>query len=129
MFSTVLTGIGAGLMGGLLPLNVLGELVSSGTLLAFVTVCIGIMVLRVTKPELPRPFRVQWVWFVGIGGTLFCGLMLASLFMTGGTWYRIVGWTIIGVHRSTSATATSTARCAMRRPVAASDRPGQPGTE
>ena len=36
------------------------------------------------------------VWFVGLGGMLFCGLMLASLFMTGGTWYRIVGWTIIG---------------------------------
>jgi APA family basic amino acid/polyamine antiporter len=96
VFSTVLTGVGAGLMGGLLPLNVLGELVSAGTLMAFVTVCIGIMVLRVTKPELPRPFRVKWVWFVGIGGTLFCGLMLASLFMTGGTWYRIIGWTIIG---------------------------------
>ncbi len=96
VFSTVLTGVGAGLMGGLLPLNVLGELVSSGTLLAFVTVCIGIMVLRVTKPDLPRPFRVKGVWFVGIGGTLFCGLMLASLFMTGGTWYRIVGWTVIG---------------------------------
>jgi APA family basic amino acid/polyamine antiporter len=97
VFSTVLTGIGAGLMGGLLPLNVLGELVSSGTLLAFVTVCIGIMVLRVTRPELPRPFRVKWVWFVGIGGTLFCGLMLASLFMTGGTFARIVGWTAIGL--------------------------------
>ena len=96
VFSTVLTGVGAGLMGGLLPLNVLGELVSSGTLLAFVTVCIGIMVLRVTKPDLPRPFRVKGVWFVGIMGTLFCGLMLASLFMTGGTWYRIIGWTIIG---------------------------------
>jgi APA family basic amino acid/polyamine antiporter len=39
---------------------------------------------------------VKWVWFVGIGGTVFCGLMLASLFMTGGTWYRIVGWTILG---------------------------------
>jgi APA family basic amino acid/polyamine antiporter len=96
VFSTVLTGVGAGLMGGLLPLNVLGELVSAGTLMAFVTVCIGIMVLRVTKPDLARPFRVKGVWFVGIGGTLFCGLMLGSLFMTGGTWYRIVGWTIIG---------------------------------
>jgi APA family basic amino acid/polyamine antiporter len=96
VFSTVLTGIGAGLMGGLLPLNVLGELVSSGTLLAFVTVCIGIMVLRVTKPDTPRPFRVKWVWFVGIGGTLFCGVMLASLFATGGTWYRIVLWTVLG---------------------------------
>jgi APA family basic amino acid/polyamine antiporter len=96
VFSTVLTGIGAGLMGGLLPLNILGELVSAGTLMAFVTVCIGIMVLRVTKPDVPRPFRVKGVWFVGIGGTLFCGLMLGSLFMTGGTWYRIVGWTILG---------------------------------
>jgi APA family basic amino acid/polyamine antiporter len=96
VFSTVLTGVGAGLMGGLLPLNVLGELVSSGTLLAFVTVCIGIMVLRVTKPDLPRPFKVKGVWFVGMLGTLFCGLMLISLFLTGGTWYRIVGWTFIG---------------------------------
>jgi basic amino acid/polyamine antiporter, APA family len=96
VFSTVLTGIGAGLMGGLLPLNVLGELVSSGTLLAFVTVCIGIMVLRVTKPGLPRPFKVKGVWLVGGLGTLFCGLMLISLFLTGGTWYRIVGWTILG---------------------------------
>jgi APA family basic amino acid/polyamine antiporter len=84
------------LMGGLLPLNVLGELVSSGTLLAFVTVCIGIMVLRVTRPDLPRPFKVKGVWFVGIGGTVFCGIMLASLFATGGTWYRIVLWTILG---------------------------------
>ena len=65
------------------------------------------MVLRVTKPELPRPFRVKWVWFVGIGGTLFCGLMLASLFMTGGTWYRIVGWTRHRRSSSTSATATA----------------------
>jgi APA family basic amino acid/polyamine antiporter len=96
VFSTVLTGLGAGLMAGLLPINVLGELVSSGTLLAFVTVCIGVMVLRVTRPEIPRPFRVRWVWFVGIGGLLFCGAMLVSLFLTGGTWYRIVGWTIIG---------------------------------
>jgi APA family basic amino acid/polyamine antiporter len=96
VFSTVLTGIGAGLMGGLLPLNVLGELVSSGTLLAFVTVCIGIMVLRGTKPDLPRPFKVKGVYVIGGLGTLFCGLMLVSLFLTGGTLIRIVGWTALG---------------------------------
>jgi APA family basic amino acid/polyamine antiporter len=96
VFSTVLTGLGAGLMGGLLPLNVLGELVSSGTLLAFVTVCIGIMVLRGTKPDLPRPFKVKGVYVIGGLGTLFCGLMLVSLFLTGGTLIRIVGWTALG---------------------------------
>ncbi|HKE93409.1 MAG TPA: hypothetical protein VKB34_03815, partial [Povalibacter sp.] len=52
--------------------------------------------LRVTKPDLPRPFKLRWPFAVGIGGLLFCGAMLLSLFMTGGTWYRIVGWTIIG---------------------------------
>jgi APA family basic amino acid/polyamine antiporter len=96
VFSTVLTGVGAGVMAGLVPLNVLGELVSSGTLIAFVTVCIGVMVLRVTKPDLPRPFRLRWPFLVGMGGLLFCGAMLVSLFLTGGTWYRILGWTALG---------------------------------
>ena len=97
VFSTVLTGIGAALMAGLVPIGVLGELVSSGTLLAFVTVCIGVLVLRATRPDLPRPFRVRYPWVVGILGALFCGAMLVSLFMTGGTLYRIVGWTFIGL--------------------------------
>jgi APA family basic amino acid/polyamine antiporter len=96
VFSTVLTGVCAGAMAGVLPLNVLGELVSAGTLLAFVTVSIGVMVLRVTKPELPRPFRLQYPFLVGGGGVLFCGLMLLSLFWTGGTLSRIVVWTLIG---------------------------------
>jgi basic amino acid/polyamine antiporter, APA family len=96
VFSTVLTGVFAALMGGMLPINVLGEIVSAGTLLAFVTVCIGVMILRVTRPDLPRPFRLPAVWFIGIGGVLFCGTMLISLFWTGGTLSRIVIWTIIG---------------------------------
>jgi APA family basic amino acid/polyamine antiporter len=96
VFSTLLTGLFAGIMGGILPINVLGEIVSAGTLLAFVTVCIGVMILRVTKPDLPRPFRLPGVWFIGFGGVLFCGIMLISLFWTGGTLSRIVIWTIIG---------------------------------
>jgi APA family basic amino acid/polyamine antiporter len=96
VFSTVLTGVCAGAMAGILPLNVLGELVSAGTLLAFVTVSIGVMVLRVTKPELPRPFRLAHPFLIGGGGVLFCGLMLLSLFWTGGTLSRIIVWTLIG---------------------------------
>jgi basic amino acid/polyamine antiporter, APA family len=96
VFSTLLTGLFAGVMGGILPINVLGEIVSAGTLLAFVTVCIGVMVLRVTRPDLPRPFRLPAVWLIGIGGVAFCGLMLFGLFRTGGTLSRIVVWTIIG---------------------------------
>jgi APA family basic amino acid/polyamine antiporter len=98
VFSTVLTGVCAGIMGGLLPLDVLGAIVSSGTLLAFVTVCIGVMVLRVTKPDLPRPFKLQgiWVWVVGIGGVIFCGALLLSTFFQEGTMWRLIGWTIIG---------------------------------
>ena len=83
-------------MAGILPINVLGEIVSAGTLLAFVTVCIGVMVLRVTKPDLPRPFRLPSPFLIGSGGVLFCGAMLVSLFWTGGTLSRIVIWTLIG---------------------------------
>ena len=97
VFSTVLTGVCAGAMAGVLPLNILGEIVSAGTLLAFVTVCIGVMVLRVTKPELPRPFRLPAPFLIGTGGVLFCGAMLVSLFWTGGTLSRILIWTAIGV--------------------------------
>ena len=54
---TAVTGISAAIIGGLFPVRILGELVSIGTLMAFVTVCIGVLVLRKTRPDLPRPFR------------------------------------------------------------------------
>lgn len=95
VFSTVLTGVIAALVGGMFPIGVLGELVSIGTLTAFVTVCIGVLVLRKTRPELPRPFRVPWPWFTCLGGVLFCGGMAA--FLPGDTWLRLVIWTVVGV--------------------------------
>jgi APA family basic amino acid/polyamine antiporter len=95
VFSTVLTGVFAGLVGGLFPIGILGELVSIGTLTAFVTVCIGVLVLRKTRPELPRPFRVPWPWFTCLGGVLFCGGMAA--FLPGDTWLRLIIWTAIGI--------------------------------
>lgn len=95
VFSTVLTGAGAGVIGGLFPLGILGELVSIGTLTAFITVCIGVLVLRVVKPEIPRPFRVPWPWFTCLGGVVFCGAM--ALGLPGDTWLRLAIWTAIGV--------------------------------
>ena len=63
---TVVTGVSAAVIGGLFPVGLLGHLVSIGTLAAFVTVCIGVLVLRQTRPDLPRPFRAPWPWFPGL---------------------------------------------------------------
>jgi APA family basic amino acid/polyamine antiporter len=93
-FGTVFTGVVAAIIGGLLPVGILGELVSIGTLMAFVTVCIGVLVLRKTRPELERPFRTPAPWFTCIAGAIICGWMMVSLGV--GTWARLVVWTIIG---------------------------------
>ena len=93
--ATVVTGGFAMIAAGLLPINILSEMVSIGTLIAFMVVCIGVLVLRHTRPDLPRPFRVKAIWFVSIMGVVFCGVMAATLDKL--TWVRLVAWTIIGV--------------------------------
>lgn len=92
---TVITGVAAATIGGLFPVRVLGELVAIGTLSAFVTVCIGVLVLRRTRPDLPRPFRTPWPWFTCLAGAIVCGAMMLSLGPA--TWLRLVVWTGIGV--------------------------------
>ena len=92
---TLITGTLAALIAGLFPVTILGELVSIGTLLAFTTVCIGVLVLRYTRPDLPRPFRVPAPWFVCIAGALICSGMMASL--PPDTWVRLLVWTIVGL--------------------------------
>ena len=93
--STVITGILAATFGGLLPIGILGELVSIGTLIAFIVVCVGVLVLRYTRPDLPRPFRVPAIWFTSLMGVVFCAGMAASL--PAATWWRLVIWSLIGI--------------------------------
>ncbi len=92
--STIFTGVAVGAATGLLPLELLGQLVNIGTLLAFVLVCIGVIVLRKTRPDLDRPFRTPWVPFVPIMGIICCaGLMLT---LPEDTWIRLIVWLLIG---------------------------------
>ncbi len=93
--ATVITGIGAAIVAGAAPIGLLGELVSIGTLMAFVVVCIGVLVLRHTRPDLPRPFRVPAVWPVALLGIAMCALMMG--FLPKDTWLRLIAWTVIGV--------------------------------
>jgi APA family basic amino acid/polyamine antiporter len=92
--STIFTGIAVGVATGMLPLQLLGQLVNIGTLLAFVLVCIGVLILRKTRPDLDRPFRTPWVPFVPIMGIVCCfGLMLT---LPEDTWIRLLVWLVIG---------------------------------
>jgi len=78
-----------------LPINVLDEMVSIGTLLAFVIVCAGVWLIRRRDPDLPRPFKTPWVPFVPIMGILISMAMMVSL--TGLTWIRLAVWLVIGM--------------------------------
>ncbi|MGH9509184.1 MAG: amino acid permease C-terminal domain-containing protein, partial [Terriglobales bacterium] len=76
-------------------IGILGQLVSIGTLLAFVIVCVGVMVLRKRRPDLKRPFRTPWVPLVPILGIAIAFLMMAAL--PWDTWLRLLIWLAIGM--------------------------------
>jgi len=92
--ATIFAGIVTGAVAGIFPLSALSELVSIGTLMAFAIVCISIMVLRRTHPDLKRPFKVPFVWFIPALGAFFCFIQMAALPWP--TWVRLILWTIIG---------------------------------
>jgi basic amino acid/polyamine antiporter, APA family len=95
VFTTVLCGVAGGAVAALLPIDVLGELVSIGTLLAFTLVCAGVLVLRRTHPQVERPFRVPHVNVIAPLGLLSaCGLMVTLPIET---WIRLAIWLVIGL--------------------------------
>lgn len=93
--TTIITGIIAMVIGGLAPINLLGELVSIGTLLAFAIVCGGILVLRYTNPEIHRPFKTPLFPFVPIMGILVCFYLMSGL--PWHTWERLLIWMGLGI--------------------------------
>lgn len=93
--STVMIGLLAALLAAFLPENLLIELVAIGTLAAFVLVCLAVIVLRRTHPDLPRPFRAPLVPILPIGGMLVCFGMMAGLPLD--TWIRFIGWGLLGL--------------------------------
>jgi APA family basic amino acid/polyamine antiporter len=93
--TTMVTGGIVAIVGGLFPIGVLGNLVSIGTLFAFVLVSIGVWVIRYTKPDVPRPFRTPMVPLVPILAVVIC---LGMMFGLGrDTWERLVIWMVLGL--------------------------------
>jgi basic amino acid/polyamine antiporter, APA family len=94
-FTTVLCGVVGAIVAGLVPIDVLGQLVSIGTLLAFLIVCAGVLVLRRTHPHVERPFRVPHVSIVAGLGIAAALALIAMLPVT--TWIRLAVWLLIGL--------------------------------
>ncbi len=93
--STLIVGFCVAVAGSIVPLPDLTQMVSIGTLLAFIIVCSGVMVLRRRRPDLKRPFKTPWVPFVPIMGIVISLVMMVSL--SGVTWLRLVVWLILGM--------------------------------
>jgi APA family basic amino acid/polyamine antiporter len=93
--STIITGVCIIFGAGLLPIRMLEEMVSIGTLLAFVMVCLAVLILRVSRPEVHRPFRAPAIWFIAPAGAFVSFAMMA--FLPIDTWARLLVWLGLGL--------------------------------
>lgn len=92
--NTLLTGIGIASLAAIFPLDILGDLTSMGTLIAFVVVCAGVLILRRTQPQLPRPFRVPCVGPVCLAGIASCFTLMVSMSVK--NWLLMMIWSLLG---------------------------------
>ncbi|MGA0706979.1 MAG: amino acid permease [Steroidobacteraceae bacterium] len=92
--ATLLVGCGMALMAGLLPIGILAEMVSIGTLMAFTVVCLGVLVLRRTEPDRERAFSTPWVPYVPLAGAGVSIYLMLGLPWE--TWARLLAWLLIG---------------------------------